>query len=145
MQDSNKENSPKKYPPIQKEKKFHISYLPKISKPSTKEKRKMICKKYREKKKNYIISLKTEISNLQYKQNEMKQHLSLSILDNIINIIISKAKSASIPLHKEIFLFLTNSSCTQLEIDTKSTKEQTFSELNNFFSLYTSFTFLQKQ
>ena len=144
MQDLSCEKSPTKPEHIHKEKKFHISHLPQNINPSTKEKRKLICKKYREKKKKYIISLKTEISQLQQKQSQLKHKLPLSISDTIINIILHKAKTSSVNLQKDLFVSLINSSSAQLEIKSHSHSELSKCKVNAFFSLYTGVTSLQK-
>jgi hypothetical protein len=144
MQDLSSEKSPVHSDLIHKEAKFHISHLPQNMSTSTKEKRKLICKKYREKKKKYIISLKTEILHLQQKQLQLKHKLPLSTIDTIINIILYKAKTSSVNLQKDLFVSLINSSSAQIEIKSATQKDVTQCKANPFFSLYTSVASLQK-
>ena len=145
MQGSDGEELPKKQKSIQKKMKFYINYTPTNNKPSTKEKRKMICKKYREKKKTYIINLKNEISNLQTQIDRIQRQSQQTMLDILNNIIILRAKHASVNIQKELLLTSTDTSSCHLDNANDTTKEATLLEQTQIFSLYKTISTLQKQ
>ena len=145
MQGSEVEQLPKKQKSVRKKMKFYINYTASNNKPSPKEKRKLICKKYREKKKTYIINLTNEILNLQTQIEHIQRQSRHTMLDVLNNIIILKAQHASININKDLLLTSTTTSSYNVDNVNDTMKEDTLLEQTQIFSLYNTISTLQKE